>query len=187
MHADNRLLIAALGGVNEIGKNMYFIQYDQDIVVIDCGSKFPDENLPGIDLIVPDVTYLLENQDKVRALIVTHGHEDHIGGIPYLLKQINMPVFGTKLTIELIKIKLREHNLLRDAELHLIDADSTVQAGTIQASFFTTVHSIPDCLGVFFQTPEGNVVHTGDFKFDMSPVSGPFPDLHRMAEIGKKG
>ncbi|KAF6631894.1 ribonuclease J [Paenibacillus sp. EKM208P] len=187
MHADNRLLIAALGGVNEIGKNMYFIQYDQDIVVIDCGSKFPDENLPGIDLIVPDVTYLLENQDKVRALIVTHGHEDHIGGIPYLLKQINMPVYGTKLTIELIKIKLREHNLLRDAELHLIDADSTVQAGTIQASFFTTVHSIPDCLGVFFQTPEGNVVHTGDFKFDMSPVSGPFPDLHRMAEIGKKG
>ncbi|QDY85506.1 ribonuclease J [Paenibacillus polymyxa] len=187
MLADNRLLIAALGGVNEIGKNMYFIQYDQDIVVIDCGSKFPNENLPGIDLIVPDVTYLLENQDKVRALIVTHGHEDHIGGIPYLLKQINIPVYGTKLTIELIKIKLKEHNLLRDAKLHLIDADSTVQAGMIQASFFTTVHSIPDCLGVFFQTPEGNVVHTGDFKFDMSPVSGPFPDLHRMAEIGKQG
>ncbi|AUS24965.1 ribonuclease J [Paenibacillus polymyxa] len=187
MLADNRLLIAALGGVNEIGKNMYLIQYDQDIVVIDCGSKFPNENLPGIDLIVPDVTYLQENQDKVRALIVTHGHEDHIGGIPYLLKQINIPVYGTKLTIELIKIKLKEHNLLRDAELHLIDADSTIQAGSIQASFFTTVHSIPDCLGVFFKTPEGNVVHTGDFKFDMSPVSGPFPDLHRMAEIGKQG
>ncbi|SEK07349.1 ribonuclease J [Paenibacillus polymyxa] len=187
MLADNRLLIAALGGVNEIGKNMYLIQYEQDIVVIDCGSKFPNENLPGIDLIVPDVTYLQENQDKVRALIVTHGHEDHIGGIPYLLKQINIPVYGTKLTIELIKIKLKEHNLLRDAELHLIDADSTIQAGSIQASFFTTVHSIPDCLGVFFKTPEGNVVHTGDFKFDMSPVSGPFPDLHRMAEIGKQG
>ncbi|MDN4080599.1 ribonuclease J [Paenibacillus polymyxa] len=187
MLADNGLLIAALGGVNEIGKNMYLIQYDQDIVVIDCGSKFPNENLPGIDLIVPDVTYLQENQDKVRALIVTHGHEDHIGGIPYLLKQINIPVYGTKLTIELIKIKLKEHNLLRDAELHLIDADSTIQAGSIQASFFTTVHSIPDCLGVFFKTPEGNVVHTGDFKFDMSPVSGPFPDLHRMAEIGKQG
>ncbi|MGG4219217.1 ribonuclease J [Paenibacillus jamilae] len=187
MLADNGLLIAALGGVNEIGKNMYFIQYDQDIVVIDCGSKFPDENLPGIDLIVPDVTYLQENQDKVRALIVTHGHEDHIGGIPYLLKQINIPVYGTKLTIELIKIKLKEHNLLRDAKLHLIDADSIIQAGTIEASFFTTVHSIPDCLGVFFKTPEGNVVHTGDFKFDMSPVSGPFPDLHRMAEIGKQG
>ncbi|AHM64407.1 ribonuclease J [Paenibacillus polymyxa] len=187
MLADNGLLIAALGGVNEIGKNMYLIQYDQDIVVIDCGSKFPNENLPGIDLIVPDVTYLQENQDKVRALIVTHGHEDHIGGIPYLLKQINIPVYGTKLTIELIKIKLKEHNLLRDAELHLIDADSTIQAGSIQACFFTTVHSIPDCLGVFFKTPEGNVVHTGDFKFDMSPVSGPFPDLHRMAEIGKQG
>lgn len=185
---ENKLLIAALGGVNEIGKNMYLIQYNQDIVVIDCGSKFPDESLPGIDLIVPDITYLLDNQDKVRALIVTHGHEDHIGGIPYLLKQLNVPVYGTQLTIGLIKIKLKEHGLLRNAELHVIDADSIVQAGsTIQASFFATSHSIPDCLGICFQTPVGNVVHTGDFKFDMSPVSGPFPDLHRMADIGKQG
>ncbi|UNK16313.1 ribonuclease J [Paenibacillus sp. N3/727] len=185
--AENKLLIAALGGVNEIGKNMYLIQYDQDIVVIDCGSKFPDESLPGIDLIVPDITYLLENRDKVRALIVTHGHEDHIGGIPYLLKQLNVPVYGTQLTIGLIKIKLKEHGLLRDAELQVINADSTVQVGAIQASFFATSHSIPDCVGIFFQTPEGNVVHTGDFKFDMSPVSGPYPDLHRMADIGKQG
>ena len=137
---------------------MYFIQYDQDIVVIDCGSKFPDENLPGIDLIVPDFTYLLDHADKVRALIVTHGHEDHIGGIPYLLLPI--PVYGTKLTIELIKIKLKEHRLLRDSELHTIDANSTIEAGAIHASFSTS-HSIPDCVGIVFQTPEGNVVHTG--------------------------
>ncbi|GGA29993.1 ribonuclease J [Paenibacillus physcomitrellae] len=181
------LLIAALGGVNEIGKNMYFIQYKDDIVVIDCGSKFPTENLPGIDLIVPDITYLLDNKEKVRALIVTHGHEDHIGGIPYLLKQLNLPVYGSKLTLGLIKIKLKEHGLLREAELHTINADSAVEAGQISASFFSINHSIPDCLGICFQTPEGTVVHTGDFKFDMSPVSGPYPDLHRMAEIGKQG
>ncbi|RAR42309.1 ribonuclease J [Paenibacillus sp. MDMC362] len=185
--AEHQLLVAALGGVNEIGKNMYFIQYDQDIVVIDCGSKFPDENLPGIDLIVPDFTYLLDHADKVRALIVTHGHEDHIGGIPYLLRQLPIPVYGTKLTIELIKIKLKEHRLLRESELHTIDANSTIEAGAIRASFFSTSHSIPDCVGIVFQTPEGNVVHTGDFKFDMSPVKGPYPDLHRMAEIGKQG
>ncbi|WP_442789488.1 ribonuclease J [Paenibacillus sp. CAA11] len=183
----SKLLIAALGGVNEIGKNMYFIEYGQDIVVIDCGSKFPDENLPGIDLIVPDITYLLENQERVRALIVTHGHEDHIGGIPYFLKQLNVPVYGAQLTLGLIKIKLKEHGILRDAMLHVINADSTVDCGAIRATFFATSHSIPDCLGVFFQTPEGNVVHTGDFKFDMSPVSGPYPDLHRMADIGKQG
>lgn len=185
--AEHKLLVAALGGVNEIGKNMYFIQYDQDIVVIDCGSKFPDENLPGIDLIVPDFTYLLDHADKVRALIVTHGHEDHIGGIPYLLKQLPIPVYGTKLTIELIKIKLKEHRILRESELHTIDVNSTIQAGAIHASFFSTSHSIPDCVGIVFQTPEGNVVHTGDFKFDMSPVKGPYPDLHRMADIGKQG
>ncbi|MGC5771870.1 ribonuclease J [Paenibacillus pabuli] len=185
--ADNKLYIAALGGLNEIGKNMYLIQYNQDIIVIDCGSKFPDETLPGIDLIIPDVTYLLENQDKVRALVVTHGHEDHIGGIPYLLKQINIPVYASRLTRGLIELKLKEHGLLRKADLHTIDAKSSITLGDIQVSFFATSHSIPDCLGIFFQTPGGNVVHTGDFKFDMSPVNGPYPDLHRMAEIGKQG
>lgn len=184
---DNKLRIAALGGVNEIGKNMYLLQYGEDIVVIDCGSKFPDESLPGIDLIVPDVSYLLEHRDHVRALIVTHGHEDHIGGIPYLLKQINMPVYGANLTLGLIKIKLKEHGLIRDSKLHVINAQSTVELGSITASFFETSHSIPDCLGIVFATPAGNVVHTGDFKFDMSPVKGPYPDLHRMAEIGKAG
>ncbi|OAX49135.1 ribonuclease J [Paenibacillus sp. AD87] len=185
--AHNKLYIAALGGLNEIGKNMYLIQYNQDIIVIDCGSKFPDETLPGIDLIIPDVTYLLENLDKVRALVVTHGHEDHIGGIPYLLKQINIPVYASRLTRGLIELKLKEHGLLRKADLHTVDSKSSITLGGIQVSFFATSHSIPDCLGIFFQTPGGNVVHTGDFKFDMSPVNGPYPDLHRMAEIGKQG
>ncbi|PWW36739.1 MULTISPECIES: ribonuclease J [Paenibacillus] len=185
--AHNKLYIAALGGLNEIGKNMYLIQYNQDIIVIDCGSKFPDETLPGIDLIIPDVTYLLENQDKVRALVVTHGHEDHIGGIPYLLKQINIPVYASRLTRGLIELKLKEHGLLRKADLQTVDSKSSITLGGIQISFFATSHSIPDCLGIFFQTPGGNVVHTGDFKFDMSPVNGPYPDLHRMAEIGKQG
>lgn len=185
--AHNKLYIAALGGLNEIGKNMYLIQHNQDIIVIDCGSKFPDETLPGIDLIIPDVTYLLENQDKVRALVVTHGHEDHIGGIPYLLKQINIPVYASRLTRGLIELKLKEHGLLRKADLHTVDSKSSIMLGGIQVSFFATSHSIPDCLGIFFQTPGGNVVHTGDFKFDMSPVNGPYPDLHRMAEIGKQG
>lgn len=184
---DNKLFVAALGGVNEIGKNMYIIQYRRDIIVVDCGSKFPDETLPGIDLIVPDVSYLLENEEMVKGLIVTHGHEDHIGGIPYFLKQLNIPVYASRLTRGLIELKLREHRMLRETDMHTIDAKSNITLGEFDVSFFATSHSIPDCLGIFFRTPVGNVVHTGDFKFDMSPVSGPYPDLHRMAEIGKQG
>lgn len=182
-----RLWIAALGGVHEIGKNMYFLQYGDDILVIDCGSKFPDESLLGIDLIIPDIAYLLDNADKVRALIVTHGHEDHIGGIPYLLKQLNIPLYASRLTLGLIEIKLKEHRLLREASLHCINSDSILTFGQITASFFSTNHSIPDCLGVVFDTPEGTVVHTGDFKFDMTPVNKQYPDIHKMADIGKKG
>lgn len=182
-----RLWIAALGGVNEIGKNMYFLQYANDIIVIDCGSKFPDESLLGIDLIIPDITYLLNNKDKVRALVVTHGHEDHIGGIPYLLKQLNVPVYASRLTLGLIEIKLKEHGLLRDTAMHCINRDSILEFGSINTTFFNTNHSIPDCLGVVFDTPEGTVVHTGDFKFDMTPVNKQYPDIHKMADIGKKG
>lgn len=184
---NDTLSIFALGGVYEIGKNMYGIQYADDIILIDCGSKFPDESLLGIDLIIPDITYLLENRDNVRGLIVTHGHEDHIGGIPYLLKQFNMPVYGTPLTLGLIAGKLKEHGLLRQAELNQIDSHSRLRLGSIAVSFFQTNHSIPDCLGVVCDTPEGTVVHTGDFKFDLSPVNNQSPDLHRMAEIGQKG
>ncbi|MEK3901856.1 ribonuclease J [Paenibacillus sp. FSL R7-0179] len=184
--AKERLQIAALGGVHEIGKNMYILQYGDDIIAIDCGSKFPDESLLGIDLIIPDITYLLDNKDKVRALIVTHGHEDHIGGIPYLLKQMNLPLYASRLTLGLIETKLKEHGLLRDARLHCIDADSELTFGAVTTTFFRTNHSIPDCLGVVFDTPEGTVVHTGDFKFDMTPVNKQYPDIHKMAEIGTR-
>ncbi len=184
---ENTLSIVALGGVNEIGKNMYVIQYDNDIIVIDCGSKFPDESLLGIDVIIPDISYLLDNQDKVRALIVTHGHEDHIGGIPYILKQLNMPIYATRLTLGLIEGKLKEHDLLDNTQLNLIRSDSNITLGAIPITFFSTNHSIPDCVGIAFHTPEGTVVHTGDFKFDLTPVNEQYPDIHKMADLGKNG
>ncbi|AIK39027.1 beta-CASP ribonuclease, RNase J family protein [Bacillus pseudomycoides] len=184
---ENALSIFALGGVNEIGKNMYAIQYSNDIVVIDCGSKFPDESLLGIDLIIPDTTYLQENKDKIRGLVVTHGHEDHIGGIPYLLKQLNVPIYATKLTIGLIGIKLKEHGLQNLTQLFVIDSESVIEFGSISLTFFKTNHSIPDCLGIAFYTPEGTVVHTGDFKFDLTPVNNQYPDIHKMAKIGSDG
>jgi ribonuclease J len=183
----NTLSIFALGGINEIGKNMYAVQYDDDIIVVDCGSKFPDESLLGIDLIIPDITYLQENKEKVRALVVTHGHEDHIGGIPYLLKQLNLPIYATSLTLGLIDIKLQEHRLSAETELIEINEDSEITLGDIPLSFFKTNHSIPDCLGIVFHTPEGAVVHTGDFKFDLTPVNDQYPDLHKMAKIGSEG
>ncbi|MEK3953579.1 ribonuclease J [Psychrobacillus psychrotolerans] len=184
---NSKVSIFALGGVNEIGKNMYVIQSDDDIVVIDCGSKFPDETLLGIDLIIQDISYLLENEDKVRGLIITHGHEDHIGGIPYFLKQLNVPIYATNLTVGLIEIKLKEHGLLRNTQLFLIDSDSKLRLGTIKTSFFRVSHSIPDCLGVAFHTSQGTIVHTGDFKFDLTPVDEQYPDIHKMAELGNKG
>ncbi|MFB9274989.1 ribonuclease J [Cohnella cellulosilytica] len=184
---ENALSVVALGGVNEIGKNMYVIRYADDILVIDCGSKFPDESLLGIDVIVPDITYLLENRDKIRALVVTHGHEDHIGGIPYVLKQLNMPIYATRLTLGLIEIKLREHGLLGTSRLKTITADSVLRFGSFKVSFFATNHSIPDCLGIALNTPEGVIVHTGDFKFDLTPVNAYYPDIHKMAALGHKG
>ncbi len=166
------LSIFALGGINEIGKNMYVVQYADDIIIIDCGAKFPDETLLGIDLIIPDITFLLDNKEKIKALIVTHGHEDHIGGIPYLLKKLNVPVYATRFTLGLIELKLKEHKLLRETDLIEIHADSALHLGQIDISFFRTNHSIPDCLGIVLATPpEGNVVHTGDFKFDLTPVN----------------
>ncbi|MBD2872093.1 ribonuclease J [Paenibacillus sp. IB182493] len=166
---------------------MYVVQYADDIVVIDCGSKFPDESLPGIDLIIPDIGYLLENRDKVRALVVTHGHEDHIGGIPYVLQRLNMPIYGSRLTLGLIKGKLKENGLLGQTQLIEIHSETEVELGAIRLGFFRTNHSIPDCLGIVFYTPEGTVVHTGDFKFDLTPVNNQFPDIHKMARIGEQG
>jgi len=174
--------------MNEIGKNMYAIEYANEIVVIDCGNKFPDESLLGIDLIVPDIAYLIENKEKVKALIVTHGHEDHIGGIPFLLKKLNVPVYATRFTLGLIELKLKEHKILRESELIEINENSSLTFGEIRVGFFKVTHSIPDCLGMVFRTPDGNIVHTGDFKFDLTPEkNNERPDIHKMAEIGREG
>lgn len=183
----DKLLIFALGGVGEIGKNMYVVQYNDDIVVVDAGLKFPEEDMLGIDIVIPDVSYLVENKDKVRGIVITHGHEDHIGGLPYVLKSLNVPIYATKLTLGLIEVKLKEAGILGDTKRILISADSELQLGSINVSFFKTNHSIPDSVGVCLDTPEGIVVHTGDFKFDHSPVNEQYADLQRIAEIGKKG
>ncbi|MBP1991278.1 ribonuclease J [Paenibacillus eucommiae] len=183
----DKLLIFALGGVGEIGKNMYVVQYGNDIVVVDSGLKFPEEDMLGIDIVIPDIGYLTENRDKVRGIVLTHGHEDHIGGLPYVLKQLNVPLYGTKLTLGLVETKLKEANLLGETKRILINADSVLNLGCITATFFKTNHSIPDSVGVALETPEGTVVHTGDFKFDQTPVNEQYADIHRMAEIGKKG
>lgn len=183
----DKLLIFSLGGVGEIGKNMYCVQYGNDIVVVDSGLKFPEEDMLGVDIVIPDITYLTENRDKVRGILITHGHEDHIGGLPYVLKSLNVPVYGTKLTLGLIEVKLKEAGLLGETKRVLIHPDSVVQLGSIRASFFRTNHSIPDSVGICLDTPEGTVVITGDFKFDHTPVNGQYADLHRMAEIGSRG
>lgn len=183
----DKLSIFALGGVGEIGKNMYVVQYANDIVVIDCGLKFPEEDMLGIDIVIPDISYLTENRDKVRGILITHGHEDHIGGLPYVLKHLNVPIYGTRLTMGLIETKLKEASLLGETKRIVITSDSELKLGCMTATFFKTNHSIPDSVGVCLETPEGNVVHTGDFKFDQTPVNEQYADLHRMAAIGQKG
>ncbi|MER2059467.1 MAG: ribonuclease J [Niallia sp.] len=184
---EGTLSFFALGGINEIGKNMYVVQYEDEIFVIDCGGKFPDESLLGIDLIIPDMTYLEENKDKIKALIVTHGHEDHIGGIPFFLRKLNIPIYASNFTLGLIELKINEHRIGRDTKLITIDSNSKLEFGQVQVSFFKVSHSIPDCLGIVFHTPEGNVVHTGDFKFDLTPANNQYADIHKMAEIGQRG
>lgn len=183
----NQLSVFALGGIHEIGKNMYVVEYGDDLVIIDCGAKFADEALLGIDLIIPDVTYLIENKHKIKALVVTHGHEDHIGGIPFFLKKLNVPVYATRFTLGLVELKLKEHKLLRESTLVEINSNSELDFGNIKVSFFKTSHSIPDCLGIVFDTPEGKIVHTGDFKFDLTPINEQYSDIHKMAKIGDEG
>ncbi len=182
-----KLTIFALGGLDEIGKNMYVVRYGDDIVVIDAGLMFPEEEMLGIDVVIPDITYLIENREKVRGILLTHGHEDHIGALPYILRHLNVPVYGTKLTLGLVEHKLREAHLLNETKRILIHSRSEVRLGSIKATFFKTNHSIPDSVGICLETPEGLVVHTGDFKFDLTPVNGQAAEMHKMAEIGRKG
>jgi len=183
----DKLTIFALGGVGEIGKNMYVVQYANDIIVIDAGLKFPDEDMLGVDIVIPDITYLVENKDKVRGIVLTHGHEDHIGGLPYVLKQLNVPVYGTRLTLGLVEGKLKEAGILGETRRVVIDSNSEIKLGCMKVTFFRTNHSIPDTVGICIDTPEGVVVHTGDFKFDQTPVNGQHADLQKMAQIGARG
>ncbi|GAX90586.1 ribonuclease J [Effusibacillus lacus] len=183
----NKLSIIPLGGVGEIGKNMTVYTYGNDIIVIDAGLKFPEEEMLGIDIVIPDITYLIENKSKVRGVFLTHGHEDHIGGLPYLLKSLNVPVFGTRLTLGLVEGKLREHGLLETAKLNPITNQSVIKSGEFTVSVFQNNHSIPDTVGFAIDTPEGVVVHTGDFKFDFTPVDGQKADFFKLAQLGEKG
>lgn len=178
--------IFGLGGMGEIGKNMYGIQYKQEIVVIDCGVKFPGRDMPGVDYIIPNIDYLLEHKDQVKGIFLTHGHEDHIGGLPFILKDLNVPVYGAPLTIGLVRSKLDEHRLLATTELHVVQDDSVIALDTMKVRFYRTSHSIPDAFGIVVETPIGPVVHTGDFKFDFSPEDKP-ADLYKMAKLGEDG
>jgi ribonuclease J len=180
-------MMIPLGGVGEIGKNMTAYCYGQDIIVVDAGLKFPEEEMLGIDIVIPDISYLVENKDKVRGIFLTHGHEDHIGGLPYVLKSLNVPVYGTKLTLGLVGNKLKEHGLTDSTKMVVIDGNDRITAGAFTVSFFYLNHSIPDAGGFAIETPEGLVVHTGDFKFDHTPVDGRPAELHKLAEYGARG
>lgn len=179
--------VFALGGLGEVGKNMYVVEDGQDIVVIDCGIMFPEEDMLGIDVVIPDISYLVENKDRIQGILITHGHEDHIGALPYVLREINVPVFATKLTLGFIENKLREANLLNETKRVLIHSNSVVKLGRMTATFFRVNHSIPDCVGVCLETSQGAIVHTGDFKFDQTPVDNRKADLFKMAQIGERG
>lgn len=179
--------IIPLGGLNEIGKNFTLIECANDIIVVDCGIAFPDAEMLGVDLVIPDYTYAEKNADKIRGIVITHGHEDHIGGLPYFLKKVNVPVYGTRLTIGLIEGKLAEHGLLGSVKLNVVTPKQTVKFGCMAVEFIRVNHSIPDAVGMAFHTPAGVLVHTGDFKVDYTPIEGEIIDLARFAELGSRG
>lgn len=181
------LKIIPLGGLLEIGKNITVFEYGNDIVLVDCGLAFPEDDMLGIDLVIPDLSYLEKNKEKIRGLVITHGHEDHIGSIPYLLKQINVPIYATKLTIGLIEHKLEEHKLLRSTKLKVVNPGQTITLGSMRVEFIRTTHSIPDACSLAIHTPVGTVVHTGDFKIDYTPIDGEMMDFGRLAALGNKG
>lgn len=185
MLKSNKLRIIPLGGLNEIGKNITLIECDNDIVICDCGMTFPEDEMLGVDIVIPDITYLEKNKERIRGIVLTHGHEDHIGAIPYVLKKINVPIYGTRLTLGLLENKLKEHNL--KPKMHVVNFNDKVRLGKIVVEFIRQCHSIPDSAALAFHTPAGVIVHTGDFKIDFTPIMGGVNDLNRFAELGDKG
>ncbi|MFC1899594.1 ribonuclease J [Chloroflexota bacterium] len=185
--AESTLKVIPLGGLGEIGKNMMVLEYEKDIIIIDGGLMFPEEEMLGIDLVIPDISYLLEHQDKIRGIFITHGHEDHIGALPYILSQINVPVYSTKLTNGLISVKLKERKVLASAKLNVVETGKQITLGKFKVEFYPVCHSIPDATGLIIQTPVGIVVHSGDFKVDYTPVSGKPTDLSQLAQLGARG
>lgn len=186
MRNTNKVKIIPLGGLHEIGKNLTVIEYRDDIIIVDCGMTFPEDEMLGIDVVIPDVTYLENNKDKIRGLVLTHGHEDHIGAIPYVLRKLDLDIYGTALTIGLLENKLKEHRLSRD-KLHVVSAGNVVKLGKMEVEWINVNHSIPDACALAIKTPLGYVYHSGDFKVDFTPISGKPIDLTRIAEIGEKG
>lgn len=183
----HKLRVSFLGGLHEIGKNMCLLEYGQDIILIDAGVAFPDEEMPGVDLVIPDITYLRENADRVRAILLTHGHEDHIGGVPYVLRELRVPVYGTRLTLGILGHKLDEIKLPKKPDLRPVEAGDTLTLGAFTVELIHVNHSIPDALAFAVRTPIGTVVHTGDFKLDVSPIDGQMMDVGRLAELGREG
>jgi len=182
-----RLKIIPLGGLSEIGKNMMAMEYENDIIIIDAGLMFPGEEMLGIDLVIPDISYLLERREKIRGIVITHGHEDHVGALPYLLPQLDVPVYSTRLTQGLISVKLKERKALSGAKLKVIPFGGQVTLGRFRVEFFPVCHSIPDAVGLIIRTPVGTIVHSGDFKLDYTPVDGKPTDLSRLAQLGAQG
>ncbi len=176
-----------LGGLNEIGKNINVFECENDAVILDCGMAFPDDDMPGIDCVIPDITYLHKIRDKIRGIVLTHGHEDHIGALPYVIKEFNVPVYGTRLTLGILINKLKEHGILHSAKLHNVEAGDTVSLGCIKAEFIHTNHSIADAVAIALHTPAGVILHTGDFKIDPTPIDGEMIDLARIGELGNQG
>lgn len=187
MKNSNKLRVIPLGGMREVGKNLTLLETQDDIIIIDCGMTFPGDEMPGIDVVIPDITYLVKNRHKIRGMVITHGHEDHIGAIPYVLKKINVPIYATKLTIGLIQNKLKEHRLLKTTRLKTVSHGQKVRLGKMEVEWIRVNHSIPDASCLAIKTPLGMVVHSGDFKVDFTPISGKPMDLNRLGEIGSKG
>ena len=183
----SKLRIIPLGGLGEIGKNMTVIEFGNDLLLIDCGMGFPDEDMYGIDVVLPDITYLRNNASRIRGLIITHGHEDHIGAVPYVLKELDVPIYTTPLTAALIELKLEEHNLLYNTQIFTKKAGSVFRIGCFSIEFIRVNHSIPDAVALAIKTPVGTIVHTGDFKIDLTPISGGMIDLVRFGELGNEG